>query len=66
LRQLTPAAQLFTIGLIFTGLRVVYGASLITGDVIEGQLRASRETPSGAIEQLADHYIVCGFGRMGQ
>jgi voltage-gated potassium channel len=37
---LTPAAQLFTIGLIFTGLGVVlYGASLVAGDVIEGRLQ---------------------------
>lgn len=66
---LTPAAQLFTIGLIFTGLGVVlYGASLVAGDVIEGRLQRvlGRRMVERQIEHLADHYIVCGFGRMGR
>jgi len=66
---LTPAAQLFTIGLIFTGLGVVlYGASLLAGDVIEGRLQhvLGRRRVERQIEHLADHYIVCGFGRMGR
>jgi voltage-gated potassium channel len=66
---LTPAAQLFTIGLIFTGLGVVlYGASLVAGDVIEGRLQRvlGRRRVERQIEHLADHYIVCGFGRMGR
>jgi len=66
---LTPAAQLFTIGLIFTGLGVVlYAASLVAGDVIEGRLRRvlGRRRVERRIEHLADHYIVCGFGRMGR
>lgn len=66
---LTPAAQLFTIGLIFTGLGVVlYGASLVAGDVIEGRLQRvfGRRRVERQIEHLAEHYIVCGFGRMGR
>lgn len=66
---LTPAAQLFTIGLIFTGLGIVlYGASLVAGDVIEGRLRRvlGRRRVERRIEHLAEHYIVCGFGRMGR
>jgi voltage-gated potassium channel len=66
---LTPVAQLFTIGLIFTGLGVVlYGASLVAGDVIEGRLQRvlGRRRVERQIEHLADHYIVCGFGRMGR
>lgn len=66
---LTPAAQLFTVGLIFTGLGVVlYGASLVAGDVIEGRLQRvlGRRRVERRIEHLAEHYIVCGFGRMGR
>jgi len=66
---LTPAAQLFTIGLIFSGLGVVlYGASLVAGDVIEGRLQRvlGRRRVERRIEHLAEHYIVCGFGRMGR
>ena len=66
---LTPAAQLFTVGLIFSGLGVVlYGASLLAGDVIEGRLQRvlGRRRVERRIEHLTDHYIVCGFGRMGR
>jgi voltage-gated potassium channel len=66
---LTPGAQLFTIALIFCGLGVVlYGASLVAGDVIEGRLQRviGRRRVQRQIEQLAGHYIVCGFGRMGR
>jgi voltage-gated potassium channel len=66
---LTPAAQLFTVGLIFSGLGVVlYGASLVAGDVIEGRLQRvfGRRRVQRQIGQLADHYVVCGFGRMGR
>lgn len=66
---LTPAAQLFTVALIFSGLGVVlYGASLVAGDVIEGRLQRvfGRRRVQRQIEQLADHYVVCGFGRMGR
>jgi voltage-gated potassium channel len=66
---LTPAGQLFTVGLIFAGLGVVlYGASLLAGDVIEGKLQRvfGRRRVQRQIEHLADHYVVCGFGRMGR
>ena len=66
---LTPVAQLFTVALIFSGLGVVlYGASLVAGDVIEGRLQRvfGRRRVQRQIEQLADHYVVCGFGRMGR
>jgi voltage-gated potassium channel len=66
---LTPAAQIFTIGLIFSGLGVVlYGASLVAGDVIEGRLQRvfGRRRVLRQIEHLAEHYVVCGFGRMGR
>jgi voltage-gated potassium channel len=65
----TPAVQLFTISLLFAGFGVVlYGASLLAGDVIEGRLQQvfGRRRVQRQIEQLADHYIVCGFGRMGR
>ncbi|MEO8601356.1 MAG: potassium channel protein [bacterium] len=66
---LTPGAQLFTVGLIFIGLGVVlYSASLVAGDVIEGRLQRvfGRRRVERQIEHLAEHYIVCGFGRMGR
>lgn len=66
---LTPAGQIFTMALIFCGLGVVlYGASLVAGDVIEGRLQrvVGRRRVERRIEHLTDHYVVCGFGRMGR
>lgn len=66
---LSTTGKLFTMGLILSGLGVVfYSASLVAGDVIEGRLRLvlGRRRVQRQIEQLADHYVVCGFGRMGR
>ena len=71
-REIVPlgrAGQVFTIVLIVCGLGVVfYSASLIAGDVIEGrlQLLLGRRRVSRQIERLSDHYVVCGYGRMGR
>jgi voltage-gated potassium channel len=66
---LSPLGQLFTVALIVTGLGVVlYGASLVAGDVIEGRLQrvVGRRRVQRQIDNLSNHYIVCGFGRMGR
>ena len=66
---LTTAGKLFTMALIVCGLGVVfYGTSLVAGDVIEGRLRLvlGRRRVQRRIEQLSNHYIVCGAGRVGR
>jgi len=66
---LSAAGRIFTMVLILSGLGVVfYSASLVAADVIEGRLQSvlGRRRVQRQIERLADHYVVCGFGRMGQ
>ena len=68
-QPLDAAGQAFTIVLIVCGLGVVfYSASLIARDVIEGEIRRTlgRRKVQRQIAQMSDHFIVCGFGRMGR
>jgi voltage-gated potassium channel len=68
-RPLTPTGRTFTLGLIFlgvTGLGVWW--ALTTALIVEldlgGVLRRRRIMKS--IDQLKNHFIVCGVGRMGR
>lgn len=68
-QPLDTAGQVFTIVLIFSGFGIVlYSASLIAREIIEGEFQRTfgRRKVQRQIEQLADHFIVCGFGRMGR
>ena len=63
------AARLLTIGLVLAGITIfAYIGSLVVEAITRGVLgdvwteRRRRRT----IEALRDHYIVCGFGRVGQ
>ncbi len=67
---LGPGGRVLTIALIFVGVGAVgYGASTLIelviehrffDDIIKGRVMANE------IEQLRDHFIVCGFGRVGE
>jgi voltage-gated potassium channel len=64
---LSGAGELFTVGLIVVGVGTLfYTAGAILEAAFEnlsgrrGQTRMTR-----TIEQLSDHYIICGFGRVG-
>ena len=63
----TPG-QLLTIALIAGGVGTLYYlAGALAQSVIEDQLdRGKRRTMEQQIAQLKDHFIVCGFGRVGQ
>lgn len=68
-QPLGTAGQVFTIVLIFGGFGIVlYSASLIAREIIEGEFQRTfgRRKVQRQIEQLSDHFIVCGFGRMGR
>jgi voltage-gated potassium channel len=65
----TIGGRLFTILLIFSGVGyVMYLFSQITEAMIEGGLRhiVVKRQMQKKITKLQDHYIVCGFGRIGQ
>lgn len=68
-QPLDTAARVFTMVLIVTGLGIVfYSASLVARDVIEGEIRRTlgRRRVQRQIAHMADHFIVCGYGRMGR
>ncbi len=60
--------KIFTSILILFGVSTVaYGYSVITSIIIEGELKQIwvLKRRKKMIEKLKDHYIICGFGRMG-
>lgn len=67
--EMTTLAKFFTIGVIFSGLSVVaYGFTSIVTTFFEGEFQVAwrRKKMLKKIEELKDHYIVCGAGEVGQ
>lgn len=63
-----PEGRLFTVVLVFCGVGyVMYVFSQITEAMVAGGLQkiVERRKMHKKINQLKDHYIVCGFGRIG-
>ncbi len=63
------AAKLFSIFIIFAGLSAVgYGVSTLVSFFFEGELRAAwrKKRMEGKIQELKNHYIVCGAGEVGR
>ena len=68
-RELDAPGKVFTICLIVFGVSMVFwaGASLIQAVVGEQMWHAiQRKRMQKQIAKLRDHFIVCGYGRMGQ
>lgn len=68
-KTLSPEGRLFTIALIISAALITfYAASVITNWVASGEWRAElqRERERRMLEQLTDHTIVCGYGRVGR
>jgi voltage-gated potassium channel len=69
IRPLSDIGKAFTIGLIFLGLGVVaYIVNNGMRAIFEGEFRETfgRRKLEKAIKSLKDHYVVCGYGRMGK
>lgn len=67
--HLDPAGKVFTISLIVFGLAIVFwaGTSLIEAMVGEQIWHAlQRKRMQKHISRLHNHFIICGYGRMGQ
>lgn len=63
------SGRIFTIMLVLSSVSFVfYTFSKITETMIEGELRGlyKRRKMNRQISRLRDHYIVCGFGRIGK
>ena len=64
-----PSGRVFTVFLVITSVSfVMYTFSKVTETMIEGELRGlyKRRKMNRQISRLRDHYIVCGFGRIGK
>ncbi len=63
---LSPIGRIFTIALIIGGVgTIAYAGGRGAQLIIENQLLRKRRM-SKRVEKLKDHFIVCGFGRMGK
>ncbi len=66
---LSPAGRTFTITLIILGFFVLYFVVRLVGEyVLENKLDEylSRNKMERNIQRFANHYIICGFGRVGR
>jgi voltage-gated potassium channel len=66
---LNDGARAFTIGFLFIGVFLLfYTATEVIRAVVSGQLRATlgREGVKHRLEEIREHIIICGMGRMGR
>jgi len=69
IEPLSKTGKAFTIGLIFFGLGVVaYAVNIGVRAILEGEIKEvfGRRKLEKTLESLENHYIVCGYGRMGK
>ncbi len=68
-RPLTQPGELFTMLLIFGGVGVLaYSFSTVTDYIVAGELQGylRRRRTARKMARMQDHYIVCGYGRVGR
>jgi voltage-gated potassium channel len=66
--ELSRAGQVFTVLLIVSGVGTAfYTATLLATTIVEGglQRRFERRRTTSMLQQLRDHFILCGHGRIG-
>ena len=66
---LSPAGRAFTVVILLTGVGAFfYAFTLFMALLAEGGLveRRERKRLARMLDNLVDHFIVCGFGRMGE
>ncbi len=64
-----PALEIFTIGLIITGMgTVLYFVSSMTAFIVDGELRDVLRTRkvNRMLENMSNHFIIAGVGETGQ
>ncbi|PMP98128.1 MAG: potassium channel protein [Thermodesulfobacterium geofontis] len=68
-KDLSKAGKIFTILLIFSGFGVfAYAMTIGAKILIEGEIREvfKKRKMKKEIDALKNHYIICGYGRMGK
>lgn len=69
IHALTKEGRIFTTVLILSGVgAMLYALSVGAKVIFEGEIRDifGRKKLSKKIENMANHYIICGYGRMGK
>jgi len=64
----TVQGRLFTVFLVVIGVgTMLYAVSMFAETMVENRLKKilGRGSMESRIERMKDHYIICGFGRMG-
>lgn len=67
--SLSPAGRVFTMVIIVVGVAgAAYTLSVIGQMIVEGEIKRllGRRRMQKGIKELVDHYIVCGFGKVGR
>jgi voltage-gated potassium channel len=67
--EISDTGRIFTIFMIFAGAGYfLYIAGVIIQAIVEGEIQAilGRKRLDRKIRQLRNHYIVCGYGRIGR
>ena len=68
LPPLSPRGQVFTVVLLTAGIAAtLYTFTLLATVVVEGGLpkRLQRRREARMLENITDHFIICGYGRIG-
>ena len=69
IKTLSPEGRLFTIALVAAGVGFIgYGLGTMIEFVVGGQLSGvyRRRNMVRRIDQMRDHFIICGYGRVGE
>ena len=69
IHHISKAGRLFTILLVFSGVGfTLYIAAAVVQFMVEGRIRIilGRRRLEKKINQMKNHYIVCGYGRIGR
>jgi voltage-gated potassium channel len=67
--DISTTGRLFTIFFVMTGVGLtVYVAGVVVQFMVEGRIRVimGRRKLDKQIDRLKDHYIICGYGRIGR
>jgi len=68
-KPLSPTGEIFTIILLASGIGVVFYTAIAAAEnVVQGEIQQyfGRKRMERRIHAVKDHYIVCGFGRIGE
>lgn len=68
IKPLSPAGRIFTVVIIISGISVLtYTLGQVAKIFVEGELRRilGRRKLEKQISELSNHYIICGYGRIG-